>query len=235
MMRQSLSPSPPSPNKTDEIAYKSAFTKLMEENLKMKETVKKRFFVGQDIKLFNARILKAIRFIQARIGNRLFDLYYQIETRKIRTPAIPQMGGPPKVKVYEVTHSTTIKKAFGCLPIAVEESVLLDLGCGKGKVLMLALKQGVRKVIGVELSRELGQLCANNLRSFCQKLKRQKVDYEIIIDDAINHKIDEDVNVIFMFNPFDQFVMKKVIRNIKQSDYKRFTARFRSLPDKGAV
>ena len=40
----------------------------------------------------------------------------------------------------------------------------VDLGSGKGKVIILAHKMGFKKILGVEISTKLNEICKNNLK-----------------------------------------------------------------------
>ena len=41
--------------------------------------------------------------------------------------------------------------------------------------------------------------------------------FKIVCDDAVNYKIENDTNIFFFFNPFDEVVMLQVVKNILSS------------------
>ena len=91
----------------------------------------------------------------------------------------------------------------------------LDLGCGKGRALCVAAHYGIKKLTGVELSKSLVLDARDNVKRCQQNLP--EVEMQIIHQDAFYFEIDEDVDCIFLFNPFDEFVMEAVHENIQKS------------------
>lgn len=82
--------------------------------------------------------------------------------------------------------------------------VLVDLGCGKGRVLNWWLKErGNRnRLIGIELDPD-----------WAERVRRRLARYrsvEIITGNVLDVLPTVDANVIFMFNPFNETVMRGV-------------------------
>jgi len=91
----------------------------------------------------------------------------------------------------------------------------LDIGCGKGRALCVAAHYGFNKVTGVDLSKELCKQAENNL--FLTQQKNKALQYKIYNNDAFYFEIANDVDCIFMFNPFDDVIMSSVAENILES------------------
>ena len=96
------------------------------------------------------------------------------------------------------------------------DSVFVDLGCGKGKVLLMASEYGFKRIVGVEFSHELCQDAKKNLFIYRKKVGVD-MNVSIIESDVVDYEIEDDENVFFMFNPFDEVVMSKVLSNINMS------------------
>ncbi len=92
---------------------------------------------------------------------------------------------------------------------------LLDIGCGKGRAMCVAAAFGVNKVSGTELSRKLYREAISNLE--ITKNKFPDLQYEVFNNDAFWYEIEDDVDCIFMFNPFDDVIMSGVMENIETS------------------
>jgi SAM-dependent methyltransferase len=90
-----------------------------------------------------------------------------------------------------------------------------DIGCGKGRAMCVAAHHGFTKVSGVDFSRSFCEAAEKNLLRVKQQLPA--TDYFITVEDAAVTIIPQDVDCIFLFNPFDETVMKKVVHNIKLS------------------
>ena len=88
----------------------------------------------------------------------------------------------------------------------------LDLGCGKGRALCVAAHAGFNKVTGIDLSKELCEQAKEN----CSITKKMvpSLEFLIINNDAFYFVIPDDVDCIFMFNPFDEIIMSGVLENI---------------------
>lgn len=92
---------------------------------------------------------------------------------------------------------------------------IIDIGCGKGRILCVAAYKGFPKVTGIDFSTKLCGDAKDNLMHIKEKV--QLLQYEIINTDATDYPIPYDADCIFFFNPFDEIIMKEVIENIKSS------------------
>jgi SAM-dependent methyltransferase len=88
----------------------------------------------------------------------------------------------------------------------------LDIGCGKGRALCVAAHQGFKSVTGLDFARDLCEAAKKNLNITKQKIP--VLEYKIINNDAFYFEIPDDVDCIFFFNPFDEFIMSAVVNNI---------------------
>ncbi len=99
-----------------------------------------------------------------------------------------------------------------CKPQAIKH--LLDVGCGMGRVVVVAAHLGVLNITGIELSKKLLEVARKNINRSGASIK---ADIQIKHADAYYYEIEKNVDVIFLFNPFDGFVMQKLIQNIEES------------------
>ena len=95
------------------------------------------------------------------------------------------------------------------------EDVLLDLGAGKGRMLLMAARHPVRRVIGVEISPELAAVARANLRAAAPRLRCRQV--EVMTADAACHPVPDDVTVVHMFNPFSGPVFTAAVDRVLES------------------
>jgi precorrin-6B methylase 2 len=117
---------------------------------------------------------------------------------------------------YQPTRVRYFRAVLRVLPIP-HDSVFVDLGAGKGRLLLLAAQSGrFRKVVGVEFSAELCRTAEQNIRSF-QRHYAGNVTFEVVHADAADYEVQPDQNVFFMFNPFGPVVMQQVIQRVGQS------------------
>jgi predicted RNA methylase len=90
---------------------------------------------------------------------------------------------------------------------------LVDFGCGKGRVLILAHEAGFREVIGIEFAPELARCVQENLRSY----RGRHGDVSVHCADAAEFPIPEGPVVAFLFDPFTGPVLEAVAANIRRS------------------
>lgn len=144
-----------------------------------------------------------------------FDFKYNVETRKtIDLPDIHDIPAVAKVNSiwYQATPYYFLRQSFARIRHEFEGAYFLDYGCGKGRVLLLAADYGVKFRYGVEYSESLCGICRENLS------KAQKdQDCLVICQDAAYFVVPPQVNVIFLFNPFNEPIIRKVAGQIKDS------------------
>lgn len=118
---------------------------------------------------------------------------------------------------YQGTRIVPLRKLLNSIKSMIPANgVLVDIGCGKGRVLLIASQFGFRKARGVEYAHELCEIAKNNCAVFKRKTGSE-TEFQIIEADAANYVIKNDENVFFMFNPFDKVVMNEVLNNISAS------------------
>ncbi len=91
----------------------------------------------------------------------------------------------------------------------------LDIGCGKGRALCVAAHFGFNQLTGIDFSEKLCEAAIKNLDN--TKLHLPTINFSIVTQDAATVKVPVDTDCIFLFNPFDEVIMKKVVENIIKS------------------
>lgn len=100
--------------------------------------------------------------------------------------------------------------------INFRDFTFIDLGSGKGRTLLMALDYPFRRIIGVELLPSLHQIAQQNVGQY--KSEAQKCfAIETICADATAFPFPDDPLVIFLFNPFPESGMRRVLLNLEQS------------------
>lgn len=115
---------------------------------------------------------------------------------------------------YEPTPYTVLERLAdsGYLD---ERSVVVDYGCGKGRVgFFLNHRLGCR-CIGIEYNQDMYQAALDN----CQRYPRRNVCQ--IIHQAAEEYAVEDADSFYFFNPFSAELLKSVLGRVKDSYYAR--------------
>jgi SAM-dependent methyltransferase len=97
--------------------------------------------------------------------------------------------------------------------------IFLDVGCGKGRAMIAAAFFPFKKIIGIDISKRLIEYAKKNdqrrrkfseTRTFC-----------LFAANICDWAIPDDVNVIFMYNPFAGEVMKSFLARVRESFERR--------------
>ena len=166
----------------------------------------------------NIRKVGLVTTVRYIVSDLLFDMKYKIDTINTEQLENLDIDSPNKEYgvYYEGTNAYIFKNAFSSFKIDASNSCFIDFGSGKGKAMFMAAERGFRKVIGVEFSIELVEICRKNLEIFKQKTNT-KTEFEIIHMDASQYEIPMDANLLFFSNPFNEILTIKVIDNILKS------------------
>jgi len=162
-------------------------------------------------------ITRTISIIVNRMFDFHFDWKYKTDTRNIISLKDLTVTGENKERgsFYQPTMALSFNRLLDTIPLP-PESVLVDFGCGKGRVLLLAVLRGIRTAVGIEFSPELCEIARNNVR-IVEKATGSRLDIAVIEGDVTHYEIEDDQNVFFLFNPFDDVVLEAVVKNIQKS------------------
>jgi hypothetical protein len=92
----------------------------------------------------------------------------------------------------------------------------VDLGSGKGRTLLMASDYPFRRIVGVELLPALDQITQENLRHYKSE-SQQCFALESICADATEFPLPEEPLVLYLFNPFPQAGLRRVIATLERS------------------
>lgn len=93
--------------------------------------------------------------------------------------------------------------------------IFVDIGSGKGRALFVAEHIGYEKLIGIELDEELIQEANNNLKSYAFKKPDSTISF--IKANALEFDYENAPCVYFLFNPFNETTMQRVLDRIVKS------------------
>ncbi len=92
----------------------------------------------------------------------------------------------------------------------------IDIGSGKGKVVITASLWGFKKVLGIEFAPGLVKTAQTNLARVAEKLPKNTTA-SVVCADATSYNVDANACVFFLFNPFGADVMKGFCRQVAKS------------------
>lgn len=119
------------------------------------------------------------------------------------------------VNAYSPVPRWTLRRMLRRLPIHYSDFAFVDLGCGKGKALLVAAEVPFREIVGVEVAPRLAAIARENLRKFARKNRVPQC--EVVLIDAREFRLSEKPLVIFFYDPFTAEVMEPVLDGIRRS------------------
>jgi SAM-dependent methyltransferase len=131
--------------------------------------------------------------VEAALVERRYDLP--------RRGALPSVDAPAQDhKAYAPTPWRLLRHVLP--PDEVTDTdVLLDLGCGAGRVLLEAgHTHPFRRLVGVEVAPELAATARELLQRNADVLGGRP--WEIVTADVTDYEVPDDVTVVYLFDPF---------------------------------
>ena len=98
----------------------------------------------------------------------------------------------------------------------VKKDVVLDYGCGKGRVDFFLSYQTKAKTIGIEYDERIYERAIENKKTFVSR-----ANVEFVLTSAEVYKVPTEVNRCYFFNPFSVEILRKVMTRIIESYYEK--------------
>lgn len=138
-----------------------------------------------------------------------FDARYGVETSGMSwvTPTVgtSYMHGTR----YEACSEDAVRWAIENCGLRLEETRFTDVGCGKGRALVLAAQYPFKEVVGVEYSPDLAETARRNM---------SRIDpggrWSVICTDAVAYDFPDGDLLAFFYNPFDWVIYEKVVNKL---------------------
>ena len=140
----------------------------------------------------------------------IFERYLGIDTRE--SSSASTVGGRHHDSGrYEALHYIALGWSLRAMKL-VEDDVVFDIGCGKGRALCLLARKRVKRCVGIELSDELARRARENVA----RVRGRRASVEVVVIDAAVADYT-DGTVFYMFNPFGAATMAEVLNRIHVS------------------
>lgn len=135
-----------------------------------------------------------------------WDLSLQINTCGRDESGADQYHHPYEPTPYCVLERLADSGFFG------KDDVVLDYGCGKGRVGFFLSHRTKAKTIGIEYD-------AHIYAGALENQKTAKATAEFVLSRAEEYEVPPDVNRCYFFNPFSTEILHKVMARIIESYY----------------
>jgi SAM-dependent methyltransferase len=117
---------------------------------------------------------------------------------------------------YQPTEPALFHAMMQSLPTDLAKFTFIDLGSGKGRTLLMASDYPFRRILGVELLPELDRIAQQNIRKYRSPAQNCFV-IEARCGDAREFEFPAEPTVLFLFNPFTEAGLSKLIERLDLS------------------
>jgi ribosomal protein L11 methylase PrmA len=153
-------------------------------------------------------VTRGYRRRAVRLGGELaFDLRHRVDTRGLVKGVGDEHSNP-----YLGVDAREFHAAMADVPH--DGRAFVDLGCGKGKAVLLACGYGFERAIGVEIDPHLTEVARRNLGSY---RGRRRCPAEFVTADASTWEFPDEPLTVYVYNPFDAEVLARVLDNLARS------------------
>jgi SAM-dependent methyltransferase len=152
-----------------------------------------------------------------------FDHQYGVDTSGLVWSVDLKTGSPNDVwnTAYYGIGPSVFHHVMAQVPESLQRSAtFIDLGCGKGRAVLLASQYNFPQVIGVEIAPQLHRIAVENVARYTAvRLAdvRDVAPMEVLLDDAANYRFPKGPLVVYLYHPFCRPVLERVLRNLGRS------------------
>lgn len=119
-----------------------------------------------------------------------------------------------QISPYVGSQPSIVRSSLASLP-APERYAFVDIGCGKGRPLVVASEFPYRRVVGVELSSRLAAVARANAASVAAR-HPGRTAIEIQVGDATAVSAPTSFVVYFMYHAFHQALVEALVANLER-------------------
>ena len=132
---------------------------------------------------------------------------------QIQTCGRDELGADEYHHPYEPTAYSVLKRLANSGLIG-KDDVVLDYGCGKGRVGFFLSYRMKAKTIGIEYDERIYQGALENRQTTISRVKP-----EFVLTRAEEYEVPAEVNRCYFFNPFSVEILRTVMARIVESWY----------------
>jgi SAM-dependent methyltransferase len=153
---------------------------------------------------------------KAAFGDLDYDWEHSVDTTRSNvgfgTQLLTGLTGRP----YFATEPWLFEQIIKAIRVDFSQFAFVDLGCGKGRVLLMASDYPFQRIVGVEFMPELHRVAEKNIAGYSSDRQRCR-QIEAVCADARDFQFPPEPLVVYLFNPFAEPTFAKVLENLRQS------------------
>jgi SAM-dependent methyltransferase len=150
-----------------------------------------------------------------RYGDAGYDWDYRVDTTSATVGWRERLIGQFH-SAYQPTEPALFKEMMASLKIDFQEFTFIDIGSGKGRVLLMAADYPFRRILGIELLPALHRVAQENLSAY-KSDSQQCFALETVCGDAREFIFPAEPIMLYLFNPLPELALIEVVANLDHS------------------
>lgn len=144
-----------------------------------------------------------------------FDDRHGTNTLSVREGPMPDVAERENPGTqYEATTSGALRLVVRHADLRPGNWAFVDIGSGKGKVLLLAAQMGFREVVGIEHSETLATIAESNIARFRERCPTA-TRITSVRGDALHFGLPHGPVMIWLYNPFGAELMSRFVARLE--------------------
>lgn len=168
---------------------------------------------------------------KAAFGDLDYDWEHSVDTTRSNVGFGTQFLAGVTARPYFATEPWLFEQIMQAVALSIRQSALshgvvaqtglqdytfIDLGSGKGRVLLMASDCPFQKIVGVEFMPELHRAAQKNISGYSSG-RQQCRQIETVCMDARDFQFPPGPLVVYLFNPFSESTFAQVLENLSRS------------------
>jgi SAM-dependent methyltransferase len=116
----------------------------------------------------------------------------------------------PSAEDYQPVDPDVFRATLACIDEDFSRFIFIDLGCGKGRALLLAEEYAFQEIVGVEFSKDLAKTAAAN----AARVGSRRIS--IVNADVRQFRFPPGPLFIFLYNPFGAEILRTVMSRLRE-------------------
>jgi SAM-dependent methyltransferase len=150
-----------------------------------------------------------------RYGDVEFDWDHRVDTTGATVSWSDRFVGHLH-SAYQPTEPAAFHEMMALAGIDFPQFTFIDIGSGKGRVLLMAADYPFNRVMGVELLPALHRIAQQNISKYGKEPRRCS-QFESVCQNAVDFDFPEEPLVVYLFNPLGEVNLMKLVSNLNQS------------------
>jgi cyclopropane fatty-acyl-phospholipid synthase-like methyltransferase len=124
-------------------------------------------------------------------------------------------GDIKKASRYEAVSFYLLEQLLTAFRKISGETSIIDLGCGKGRMMMVAPHFGFADITGIDFAKEVCEQAITNMK--IKESQFPEIKWKVINQNAEDYNIRSNDSIFFMFNPFNSQTLKNFLKKLDVS------------------